>query len=313
MGAYIDYYTADTVPFFDLYDFLICNTKRHYQVFRNHPNSLYLPWGTDIETYKPKLSRHSVIPTFIVSAGSSGANARVHSWMDRRGAGIAMRAFTRAKGDSKLIVFSQTPLDNCPTEWKVIVENDNRIEFVCGSFNPVPYSRGHVLIYPSRLDGIGLTVPEALSTGLPVIASNSPPMSEFVKHDWNGYLVDIHEYRGRPDGYYWPECICDEDSLIKAIQFYINTPSDIVRQSLNARSGAELELSWEKNAQKLSGWISDQVLVKLQRDGSMNDLEIRALKYDRIKNPNPIESFLISIKAMLTFGRKYISSLKSWL
>jgi 1,2-diacylglycerol 3-alpha-glucosyltransferase len=37
-GAYIDYYTKEMVPFFNAYDFLICNTKRHHSVFPNHPH-----------------------------------------------------------------------------------------------------------------------------------------------------------------------------------------------------------------------------------------------------------------------------------
>ena len=54
-GAYIDYYTRETVPFFLCYDFLICNTKRHYSVFEWHPQAFYVPWGTDTDLYKPDL------------------------------------------------------------------------------------------------------------------------------------------------------------------------------------------------------------------------------------------------------------------
>ena len=36
VGAYIDYYKINTKPLFGIYDFLICNTKRHYSVFYRH-------------------------------------------------------------------------------------------------------------------------------------------------------------------------------------------------------------------------------------------------------------------------------------
>ena len=54
IGAYIDYYKKETVPFFKLYDFLICNTKRHFSVFENFDQSVYIPWGTDVDLFKPK-------------------------------------------------------------------------------------------------------------------------------------------------------------------------------------------------------------------------------------------------------------------
>ena len=28
-GSYIDYYTEETIPYFELYNFIICNTKKH--------------------------------------------------------------------------------------------------------------------------------------------------------------------------------------------------------------------------------------------------------------------------------------------
>ena len=54
IGSYIDYYTEVTVPYFELFDFLICNTKRHFGVFSWHANAHYLPWGTDIHLFSPR-------------------------------------------------------------------------------------------------------------------------------------------------------------------------------------------------------------------------------------------------------------------
>src|SRR5699024_10645179 len=54
IGSYIDYYKENTVKEFYLYDFLICNTKRHYFVFKDHPQCYYVPWGTDTDLFMPK-------------------------------------------------------------------------------------------------------------------------------------------------------------------------------------------------------------------------------------------------------------------
>ena len=47
--AYIDYYTKDTVPLFELYDAVICNTRRHYSVFSWHQGAHYIPYGVDLD------------------------------------------------------------------------------------------------------------------------------------------------------------------------------------------------------------------------------------------------------------------------
>lgn len=53
LGSYIDYYKLSTVKNFEIFDFLICNTQRHYEVFSWHPQSFYIKWGTNIELFNP--------------------------------------------------------------------------------------------------------------------------------------------------------------------------------------------------------------------------------------------------------------------
>ena len=51
VGAYIDYYQKDSLDQFKEYGFLLCNTQRHYSVFRDFNNAFYIPWGTVIEVF----------------------------------------------------------------------------------------------------------------------------------------------------------------------------------------------------------------------------------------------------------------------
>jgi len=247
IGAYIDYYTQETVPAFEIYDFLICNTKRHYSVFDWHPNAYYIPWGTDIEKYKPEQKQKNKLPTFIISAGWQAKYSG-----DRRGSLLALKAFKKVKGECKLNVYSQVVYNECVPEWKDLLTSDNRIELKVGTFDPFPYSQGDVYLYPSRLDGIGLTLPEAVSAGLAAITTKNAPMNEFVIDNYSGLLVDVDRFLGRPDGYYWPESICRLDSLANAMQKFINTPSILKQYKVNAREFAEKSLDWNKNASSLS-------------------------------------------------------------
>jgi 1,2-diacylglycerol 3-alpha-glucosyltransferase len=306
IGAYIDYYTADTVSFFNLYDFLICNTKRHYHVFNKHPQSCYCPWGTQEDLFQPNELRINNPLTFLISSGWDGKYAKVTPWLDRRGTGQTLRAFSRLKGDCRLIILSQVPLTDCPQEWAHTVDNDSRIEFRVGTFDPVPYHEGDIYVYPSRLDGIGLTLPEALSSGLAGITTNSPPMNEFVKNGINGTLIDVNEYRGRPDGYYWAESICDDNSLLNIMQTYVSQPELALLHKKNAVSLAQKELSWENNSIFLNDWIKGLKIISDNSGSSINGVDTRIVRrYDRQKNPTPFQKILVGIRGQL----KYLTGL----
>jgi len=249
-GAYIDYYKKDNVPHFREYDFLLCNTKRHYGVFKHFPDCIFIPWGTDINLFKPKnrenavSAKHEVV--FFHSAGFGGVN-------NRKGTDLVVKAFQRVKGNAKLILHSQVPLQKYGTDVLEVVRKDPRIQFIEKTV-PAPglYHLGDVFVYPSRLEGIGLCVPEALACGLPVITTDNAPMNEFVENGVNGLLVRVKETRIREDGYYWPENIPDVDDLSEKMQFYVNNNDLLCRHKQRARERAEESLDWTKNAAELT-------------------------------------------------------------
>lgn len=51
------------------------------------------------------------------------------------------------------------------------------------------YRTGHILANPSRWEGYGMAVVEALQSGLPVVAVNAGAVPELVEHGANGFLV----------------------------------------------------------------------------------------------------------------------------
>jgi 1,2-diacylglycerol 3-alpha-glucosyltransferase len=304
-GAYVDYYTADTVPLFNLYDFLICNTKRHFGVFQNHNQVCYCPWGTNIKEFKPTASITTRPITFVISAGWDGEYANKLPWMDRRGTGISIRAFQKIKSpECRLLIYSQAPLKRCPEEWQKNILNDKRINFIIGTYVPFPYYQGDIYIYPSRLDGIGLTLPEALSCGLPAITTDSAPMNEFVFDGFNGKTVSVKEFRGRPDGYYWPESICDEESLVDAMNFYISNPELVKEHGYNARQFSEEKLNWEENSRFLCEWIPSLKSNLSIESNAFKSLESDAIAYDYLTNPKPLESIRAAVNSLIYISFK---------
>lgn len=247
-GAYVDYYKKNTVECFGVYDFLICNTERHYSVFKWHPQCYYVPWGTDTELFKPKVIKRTLEDklVFFHSAGYSP---------DRKGTGILIKAFEMVdKKKAKLFIHSQVKLEDFFPELaetiRRLVKDESiviREETVSA---PGLYHLGDVYVYPTLLEGIGLTIAEALASGLPVITGDNPPMNEFVNNEC-GKLVEIYSFAMREDNYYWPQSFCSIDSLLEKMNWYIDNYYRIEELKLAARKHAESMLCWKKNSSVL--------------------------------------------------------------
>lgn len=79
------------------------------------------------------------------------------------------------------------------------------------------------LILPSRSENFGMVIPEALSMGIPCIASKGTPWEELNTHNC-GWWID-----------------CNEDSLCDAIKNALNTPTE--EYNLMATNGVDLVMS----------------------------------------------------------------------
>lgn len=291
IGAYVDYYKQSTVKAFGLYDFLVCNTRRHYSAFQWHTNAYYVPWGTKIKEDIPIRSNDEPIK-FLVSSGWEGAYRG-----DRRGTLLALDAFFEVKGHCELLLYSQVPLKECLPEWRSRITRDKRVRFIEGTFEPFPYQQGDVYLYPSKLDGIGLTLPEALAHGIPAIATDSPPMNEFVYHNINGFLVKVDNYLGREDGYYWAESIINEDHLITTMQSCVDRGhtylNDLKHSTL---MNSKAKLCWIKNAEALSDYFVSS--FEMIRSSSRDEI-LYAQNLDKTMSPTYLQKISLLIKSMI--------------
>ena len=228
LAAYVDYYTERTKDWFELYDFVICNTYRHMQAMKKHPQKFYLQWGTDINLYKPTNEVHDQV-TFFHSVGMS----------TRKGTDILLDAFINGEcyKQSKLIIHTQIPIERFTKYDRVFLQNNN-VEIIEKTVTaPGLYFMGDVYVYPTRLDGLGLTMYEAAASGLPIITTDFPPMNEAVKEEF-GRLVKVHDFYCRQDAYFFPMAICDRDDLIRCMRWYIDHPEILNEQKIKVREYA---------------------------------------------------------------------------
>jgi|SaaInl0LU_22_DNA_1037365.scaffolds.fasta_scaffold00234_10 1,2-diacylglycerol 3-alpha-glucosyltransferase len=248
-GSYIDYYTDETVLFFGVFDFLVCNTKRHRSVFHWHPNVFYIPWGTDVHVFNSS-QRKIENPNYLTFFHSAGMNPY------RKGTDSVVKAFKNIKDKSaKLVLHTQVNIFTFFPELKEAVQslfNENRLEIIEKTVSaPGLYYLGDVYVYPTRLEGIGLTIAEASACGMPVITTNEPPMNEFVKEDINGKLIEVSAYKKRKDGYYWNESIIDLSSLTGHLDFYCENINSIEKYKDQSYNYAKTYLNWDVNSKKL--------------------------------------------------------------
>lgn len=270
--AYIDYYKEDTIPLFDVYDCLICNTKRHYFAFKHHKNAQYIKWGTDINIFRPQDIPHPKL-TFFHSAGMGPK---------RKGTDIVIKSFynTKNRKNSLLLIHTQVSLEKSFPELATLITeltNEGSLEIVEKTISaPGLYYRGDVYVYPSRLDGLGLTLMEAIASGMACITVDNGPMNEFVEPSF-GSLIDIEYFYSRCDGYYWPIGIANIEHLSKILDDYIKDQNNLSNKKKAAREYAERELDFYKNCSSLHDLIG-----KTTCESVSIDMKSRILSYDRI-------------------------------
>lgn len=256
--AYIDYYTEETVPLFDIYDALICNTKRHYSVFQNHKNANYIPWGTQINLFKPQkegLVNNDYV-TFFHSCG----------WDTyRKGTDLVLKAFSKTKSNSRLVIHTQNEIeDQKLLELINDLEVKNRIEIITKTVHaPGLFHLGDVYVYPSRLEGIGLTIAESISCGLGIIVPDNAPMNEFSNGE-NSKLIRVEKQYSRYDAYYWPKCEIEINHLTQILDDLADKKEEVIAMKAASRKYAQESLDAQKNF---------KALIKLVEDVEFKDLD----------------------------------------
>jgi len=75
------------------------------------------------------------------------------------------------------------------------------------------------VLYPSRWEGLGLSMLEALHAGVPVLATNGTPMWDAVAHGHNGLLLAAER---KEDFHLSPHYEVDPDALAGAILQLVN-------------------------------------------------------------------------------------------
>ena len=230
--TYLDYYKEDWKSYMSLYDAVLCSTKRTFNLVNGICNAHYIGWGIDTDLFKPRDDGDGKY-TFFHNAGWLGINYRKMT----PAVILAFEAVSRHLPDATLFVHAQTELEKLPPEVVNIVNNNPHITYHIATV-PAPglYHKGRILVFPSKLEGLGLPLLEGMACGLPAIATDAPPMNEFVQDNYNGLLVKVAERVTREDGISFPEEIVDVNDLAFKMYSLAKSPELVHKMQQNARN-----------------------------------------------------------------------------
>jgi glycosyltransferase involved in cell wall biosynthesis len=206
------------LPIRRLYDTIICPNRFCETIIRKFgfKNTVRLNCPVDLASL-PKRVVSGPARIFVHNAGKFEGD-------DRKSTLLTLEAFRRVRNANiSLFVRSQNPLP-CAIE-------DHRIKYSAGNLADYRdlYREGDTFIQPSKAEGLGLSILEALACGLPVLTTDYPPMNEYVTD--SRMLVGTHRAK-KPaqQSTYIPQAhlkIPRIDRLAERIQWCAKTPMDI--------------------------------------------------------------------------------------
>jgi len=238
--TYLDYYKDEWKSNMDVYDAVLCSTHRTYNLVKNVCKASYIGWCVDLDLFKPVGDDAADRYTFFHNAGWLGINYRKMT----PAVILAFDAISRIFQDASLLVHSQAELKKMPLQIVDIIKSNPRIEYHFATVKaPGLYHKGKILVFPSKLEGLGLPLPEGLACGLPAIVTDAPPMNEFIKNGYNGMLVKVAHRIIRHDNISFPEEIVDINDLALKMAEALKNPGLIHVMGQNARRYAETELN----------------------------------------------------------------------
>jgi len=304
--CYVDYYTQLTIPLFKIYDALICNTKRHHNLFKKYGNSHFLPWGTDIGMFQnDELNKGKLIQKDSISFFHSCGHAPY-----RKGTDLLLMATSllNEKNNFKLIVHTQLNLeayykDDQPVQNAIKqLLASGKLEIIEKSV-PLPglYHLGDVYVYPSRLDGIGLTIAEAKASGLATILPDVPPMNEFENKKYP-YLISPEKLFCRYDGYYWPMNEISINCLKNKMEDMIGNPLLVKSLKEKSYNHAIEHLDWNINSSALLDLVQ-KIEFKQLTETSITEIN----KFER-SGVNILNSLFVRFQTIYILLKRFYSN-----
>jgi glycosyltransferase involved in cell wall biosynthesis len=189
---------------------------------------LVTPLGVDIELFKPRPRPDDATFRVIFSGYIS----------QRKGLSYLIDGFARANiPDSELLMVGQVVGTSRPWSGRRGVRH---VPHVPRRELPDYYGLGDVYVFPSLVEGFGLTALEAMACGLPVILSSNTFAEDVITDGVEGFIVPIR----------------DSAAIAERLRLLAADPERRARMGAAARRTAE-QHSWTRYGRQIVGIFSD--------------------------------------------------------
>lgn len=198
-------------------DGFICISRYAYDFFHDlFPElpAVLIPWGVPPESVRAIAHPHDAATgrlKFVHVAGWGGVN-------NRKNTDLLIRAFAKAApDDAELHLYTQAPLSKYGPECEELVRGHSFFVVHEGTVANISdaYEGKDLLLWPSKREGLGLPILEALAAGVPVMISDGYMMKEWIVPDEHGVIIEATPLSG---AVVLPELQVDEDALAEAIR-----------------------------------------------------------------------------------------------
>ena len=217
-----------------------------------------IPLGVDPNYYSPQIHsyKHHTKFTFL----------SVFEWGERKAADILIRAFSntfRKNRDVCLIckVFNNDGSINIDEEIRKLqlpADGPDILFLYNTKFAaydmPTLYRSADCFVLPTRGEGWGMPILEAMACGLPVIATNWSSQTDFF-NEKNGYPVDVEKLINAEakcpyyEGFQWAQP--SEEHLMERMRYVYDHKQEARELGLIAAADARTNWTWDNSARKI--------------------------------------------------------------
>ena len=238
--------------------------------------SLTVPWGIPRKAPKPPLKEGSHPVRFVHVAGWGGINTRKNT-------DLLIKAFDEVRdANAALHIYSQVPLATYGADCLEIVRRNHTIQVHEGTLEDVfdVYRNADILVFPSKREGLGLPIVEALYSGLPVVVSDGYMMKQWLIPDQHGVLCRASALPGR---IVLPELQVDQRHLTELMGTLASDPGEVRRMRENVERDRDIwSWNWQPDVMRLE--LSK--IVEYEGYSPPNDLQYvpdHVLEFERMR------------------------------
>ncbi len=245
---HLDILRREMFPRYGIFDHYLFPAFYPQEVFKaQFPgiSTLVIPWGIpenllprDLAVVQADGTPNKTLQ-FVHVAGWGGLN-------NRKNTDLLIEAFHQARPqNAELHVYSQVPIAKYGARCEKIVSENRHIILHEGTIENIfeAYRGMDMLLWPSKREGLGLPIIEALACGLPVLISDGYMMKQWIIPNEHGVVCPATPMEG---AMYLPEMQVNVPQLTEMLRDLAAHPEKVLQLKANVRRDRNLWLwSWQ--------------------------------------------------------------------